>query len=321
MEEIELKILVTSNVPDEILNRLEDKFELDYHDSNVPLSKEEIIERIKDVEGLVCPLSDKIDREVIDAGNNLKIIANYGAGFDNIDFNYAKEKNIIVTNAPAPSSAVSTAELTFGLILASARKFFSGERNLREGKFLGWRPTYFLGSELRGKTLGIIGMGNIGQNLAKRALAFEMDVIYNSRNQKDEIEKLGAVYKSKEEVIKEADFLTVHTAFAPELHHMIGAEEFKMMKNTAYFINAARGPLMDEEALIDALKNNEIAGAGLDVYEFEPKVSEGLMNLDNVILIPHLGNATYEARMEMGKAVADNLEDYINGDTPRNKVN
>lgn len=321
MEEIELKILVTSNVPDEILNRLEDKFELDYHDSNVPLSKEEIIERIKDVEGLVCPLSDKIDREVIDAGNNLKIIANYGAGFDNIDFNYAKEKNIIVTNAPAPSSAVSTAELTFGLILASARKFFSGERNLREGKFLGWRPTYFLGSELRGKTLGIIGMGNIGQNLAKRALAFEMDVIYNSRNQKDEIEKLGAVYKSKEEVIKEADFLTVHTAFAPELHHMIGAEEFKMMKNTAYFINAARGPLMDEKALIDALKNNEIAGAGLDVYEFEPKVSEGLMNLDNVILIPHLGNATYEARMEMGKAVADNLEDYINGDTPRNKVN
>ena len=321
MEEIELKILVTSNVPDEILNRLEDKFELDYHDSNVPLSKEEIIERIKDVEGLVCPLSDKIDREVIDAGNNLKIIANYGAGFDNIDFNYAKEKNIIVTNAPAPSSAVSTAELTFGLILASARKFFSGERNLREEKFLGWRPTYFLGSELRGKTLGIIGMGNIGQNLAKRALAFEMDVIYNSRNQKDEIEKLGAVYKSKEEVIKEADFLTVHTAFAPELHHMIGAEEFKMMKNTAYFINAARGPLMDEEALIDALKNNEIAGAGLDVYEFEPKVSEGLMNLDNVILIPHLGNATYEARMEMGKAVADNLEDYINGDTPRNKVN
>lgn len=321
MEEIELKILVTSNVPDEILNRLEDKFELDYHDSNVPLSKEEIIERIKDVEGLVCPLSDKIDREVIDAGNNLKIIANYGAGFDNIDFNYAKEKNIIVTNAPAPSSAVSTAELTFGLILASARKFFSGERNLREEKFLGWRPTYFLGSELRGKTLGIIGMGNIGQNLAKRALAFEMDVIYNSRNQKDEIEKLGAVYKSKEEVIKEADFLTVHTAFAPELHHMIGAEEFKMMKNTAYFINAARGPLMDEKALIDALKNNEIAGAGLDVYEFEPKVSEGLMNLDNVILIPHLGNATYEARMEMGKAVADNLEDYINGDTPRNKVN
>ncbi|NLW41965.1 MAG: NAD(P)-binding domain-containing protein [Tissierellia bacterium] len=316
-----MKILVTSNVPDEILNRLEDKFELDYHDSNVPLSKEEIIERIKDVEGLVCPLSDKIDREVIDAGNNLKIIANYGAGFDNIDFNYAKEKNIIVTNAPAPSSAVSTAELTFGLILASARKFFSGERNLREEKFLGWRPTYFLGSELRGKTLGIIGMGNIGQNLAKRALAFEMDVIYNSRNQKDEIEKLGAVYKSKEEVIKEADFLTVHTAFAPELHHMIGAEEFKMMKNTAYFINAARGPLMDEKALIDALKNNEIAGAGLDVYEFEPKVSEGLMNLDNVILIPHLGNATYEARMEMGKAVADNLEDYINGDTPRNKVN
>ncbi len=316
-----MKLLVTSNVPEEILSRLEENFELDYHDSNIPLSKEEIIERIKDVEGLVCPLSDKIDKDVIDEGKNLKIIANYGAGYDNIDFNYAKEKGIVVTNAPAPSSAVSTAELTFGLILASARKFFSGERNLRDGKFLGWRPTYFLGSELRGKTLGIIGMGNIGQNLAKRALAFEMKVVYYSRNRKEGIESLGAIFKSKDEVIKEADFLSIHTAFSPDLHHMIGENEFKMMKESAYFINAARGPLMNERELIEALKKGEIAGAALDVYEFEPKVSEELLELDNVILIPHLGNATNEARMEMGVAVADNLEDFIQGNTPRNKIN
>lgn len=316
-----MKLLVTSNVPDEILIRLKEGFDLDYHDSNVPLSKEEIISRIKDVDGLVCPLSDKIDREVIDAGENLKIIANYGAGFDNIDFNYAGEKDIIVTNAPAPSSAVSTAELTFGLIMALSRQFFPGERDLRKGNFLGWRPTYFLGRELRGKTLGIIGMGNIGQNLTKMALAFEMKVVYNSRNRKNQVEELGAIYKSRDEVIEEADFLSIHTAFAPELHHMIGKEEFKMMKKSAYFINAARGPLMDEAALIEALKSGEIAGAGLDVYEFEPKVSEGLLDLDNVILIPHLGNATYEARMEMGRAVADNLEDFKDGKTPRNKAN
>ncbi len=316
-----MKILVTSNVPEEIYERLEENFEIDYHDSNIPLKKEEIIDRIVDVEGLVCPLSDQIDKEVIDAGKNLKIITNYGAGFDNIDIEYAREKGIIVTNAPAPSSAVSTAELTFGLILATARKLIQGEKDLQKGNFLGWRPTYFLGHELRGKTLGIIGMGNIGSNLAKRALAFEMNVIYHSRTRKPEIEDLGVEYKERDEVIKEADFLTLHTAFAEELHHMISTEEFKMMKETATLINAARGPLVDEEALIEALKTGEIAACGLDVYEYEPKVSEELFKLDNATLLPHLGIATYEARMEMGKAVADNLEDYKKGKTPRNKVN
>lgn len=316
-----MKILITSNLPERIYNNISSDLEIDYHNSNTPLSKEEIIKRAKDVDLIICPLSDKIDREVIDSSKNLKAIFNYGAGFDNIDIEYANEKKILVTNAPAPSSAVSTAELTFGLILAISRKLIQGEKDLREGNFLGWRPTYFLGDQLKGKTLGIIGMGNIGSNLAKRALAFEMDVVYHSRNRKEEIENLGVVYKEKEELLKEADIITIHTAYKEELHHMMSEKDFSMMKESAYFINAARGPLMDEKALVNALKNKDIKGAALDVYEFEPKISKELLDLTNVTLIPHLGNATVEARMEMGKAVIDNLNDFLNDKEPRNKVN
>lgn len=318
-----MKVFITSRVPKEILQRIENLYEVDYEDSNIPLKTDEIVERLKGVEVLICPLSDKITREVLESENakSLKLVANYGAGYDNVDIKAARENGIDVTNAPAPSSAVSTAELSFALMLATARKIVQGEKNLREGKFFGWRPTYFLGEELKGKTLGIIGMGNIGKNLAKRALAFDMNVIYYSRNRKEDIEALGIEYLSKDEVIKNSDFLSLHTAFSPELKHMIGEREFKMMKPTAHLINAARGPLVDEKALVEALKNKEIRSAALDVYEFEPNVTEGLLELDNVVLAPHLGNATEEARLEMGNAVADNLEDYIAKRNLRNRVN
>ncbi|EGY79820.1 NAD(P)-dependent oxidoreductase [Peptoniphilus indolicus] len=318
-----MKVFITSRVPKEILQRIENLCEVDYEDSNIPLKNDEIVERLKGVEVLICPLSDKITREVLESENakNLKLVANYGAGYDNVDIKAARENGIDVTNAPAPSSAVSTAELSFALMLATARKIVQGEKNLREGKFFGWRPTYFLGEELKGKTLGIIGMGNIGKNLVKRALAFDMNVIYYSRNRKEDIEALGIEYLSKDEVIKNSDFLSLHTAFSPELKHMIGEREFKMMKPTAHLINAARGPLVDEKALAEALKNKEIRSAALDVYEFEPNVTEELLELDNVVLAPHLGNATEEARLEMGNAVADNLEDYIAKRNLRNRVN
>lgn len=316
-----MKVFVTSKVPNEILENLKKDFEVVYHDSNTPLSKDEIIKGIEDAEILVCPLSDKIDKEIIDSGKFLKLIANYGAGYDNIDINYAKEKGIIVTNAPAPSSAVSTAELAFALMLTTSRRLIESEKDLREGNFKGWRPTYFLGNELKGKTLGIIGMGNIGKNLAKRALAFEMKVIYNSRNRKEDIEELGVEYVEREELIKTSDFISLHTAFSPELKHMISDKEFKAMKNSAILINAARGPLVDEKSLIDALKTKEIKAAGLDVYEYEPQISKELLELENVVLIPHLGNATFEARLEMGRAVVENLVNYKNGKVPINKVN
>jgi len=317
-----VKLLITSNIPKKIYDDLDKNFEIRYHDSNVPLSKEEIIEMIKGQDALLCPLSDKIDKDVIDAGDNLKIIANYGAGFDNIDIDYAREKGIVVTNAPAPASAVSTAELTFGLMLAAARKIVSGDKVTRAGEFYGWRPTFYLGSQLKGKTLGIIGLGNIGKNLAKRARAFEMKVVYYSRTRKEDFEKeFDIEYLDKDEVIRSADFLSLHTAFVPDLRHMISKKELEMMKKSAILINASRGPIVDEDALADALIENVIAGAALDVYEFEPRVNDKLMDLDNVILAPHLGNATFEARLEMGENAKDNLIDFQNGKNPKNKVN
>ena len=317
-----MKLLITSNIPEKIYDDLDKHFEIRYHDSNVPLSKEEIIEMIKGQDALLCPLSDKIDKEVIDAGDNLKIIANYGAGFDNIDIDYAREKGIVVTNAPAPASAVSTAELAFGLMLATARKIVSGDKVTRAGEFYGWRPTFYLGSQLKGKTLGIIGLGNIGKNLAKRARAFEMKVVYYSRTRKEDFEKeFDIEYLDRDEVIRSADFLSLHTAFVPDLRHMISKKELEMMKKSAILINASRGPIVDEDALADALIENVIAGAALDVYEFEPRVNDKLMDLDNVILAPHLGNATFEARLEMGENAKDNLIDFKNGKNPKNKVN
>lgn len=317
-----MKLLITSNIPKKIYDDLDKHFEIRYHDSNVPLRKEEIIEMIKGQYALLCPLSDKIDKEVIDAGDNLKIIANYGAGFDNIDIDYAREKGIVVTNAPAPASAVSTAELAFGLMLAAARKIVSGDKVTRAGEFYGWRPTFYLGSQLKGKTLGIIGLGNIGKNLAKRARAFEMKVIYYSRTRKEDFEReFDIEYLDRDEVIRSADFLSLHTAFVPDLRHMISKKELEMMKKSAILINASRGPIVDEDALADALIENVIAGAALDVYEFEPRVNDKLMDLDNVILAPHLGNATFEARLEMGENAKDNLIDFKNGKNPKNKVN
>lgn len=315
-----MKLFISSRVPDEVIQRLEG-VDYSYNDSNVPMTKEEIIADLQGKDALICPLSDKIDKEVMDGAKDLKLILNYGAGFDNIDIAYAREKGIVVCNAPAPSSAVSTAELAFTLMLAQARQLIRGEKDLREGGFHGWRPTYFLGQQLKGKTLGIFGMGNIGQNLAKRALAFDMKVIYNSRNRKEAIEELGATYVSFEELLKESDFISLHSAFVPELKHKFDANAFKAMKPSATFINAARGPLIDEQALADALKEGTIAGAALDVYEFEPKATEDLLHLDNVTLAPHLGNATVEARLEMGNACVDNLEDFIAGKKPRNQVN
>lgn len=316
-----MKILITCKIFDDLYKKLEENFEIDYNNSNTPLEKEEIIARIKDVDGLICPLSDKIDKEIISSGKNLKIIANYGAGFDNIDLEEASKNNIIVTNAPAPSSAVSTAELTFSLILLTSRRLLEANKDLKDGNFKAWMPSYMLGQELKGKTLGIIGLGNIGKNLAKRALAFEMNVLYFSRNRKKDFEDLGLKYMEKEDLIKEADIISLHTAYSKELHHMISDAEFKLMKKDAILINAARGPLLDEAALIKALKNKEIKAAGLDVYEFEPKFSQELTTMENVILLPHIGNATIEARYEMGKAVVDNLLDFKAGKKPRNSVN
>ncbi len=313
-----MKLFISARIPEELLAPLKEAYEVEYHDSLTPLSKKELAEHLKDADALLCPLSDKIDEELLEAPN-LKIVANYGAGFDNVDIAAAKARRIAVTNAPAPSSAISTAELTFGLILDALRHISSGDRLTRRGEFTGWRPTFGLGDQLYGKTLGIFGLGRIGRNLAERAEAFGMKILYTTRSPKDTPESWKAV--DFETLLKESDVLSLHAAYTSPLHHLIDDEALAKMKPSAVLVNAARGPMVSEEALIKALEEKTIKAAALDVYEFEPKVSEKLLAMENVTLVPHLGNATVEARMEMGRAAVENLLAFSKGEPLPNQVN
>lgn len=302
------KIYLSAKLPELGTNLLKEAG-LDYqvYEGIGLISKKELIKNISDCEVLICPLSTQVDREVIDAAPELKLIANFGAGFNNIDSAYAKEKKIYVTNTPVVSTN-ATAELTAGLIISVSRRIVEGDRLMHDQGFDGWAPLFFLGHELKDKTLGIIGMGQIGQALARMMNAFGMKILYTQRRQlTPELEKkLQATYASQAEVIQQADVLTLHAPLTEETHHLLTNEAFEQMKDTAFLINAARGPLIDEAALLQALKNHQIAGAALDVYEFEPQVTKGLEKLSNVILTPHIGNASVEARDQMAEIVANN---------------
>ncbi|MBC2019102.1 NAD(P)-dependent oxidoreductase [Listeria seeligeri] len=281
------------------------------------LTEENLIKKAAKVDAIICPLSTQITAKVLESAENLKIVANIGAGFDNIDVKKAKELGIAVTNTPDVSTE-ATAELTLGLILAVARRITEGDRLCRETpeEFKGWAPTFFLGTELTGKTLGIIGLGRIGQAVAKRAVSFGMKIIYSGHNQKD----WDAEFVSQEELLKCSDVVTIHAAYNPDLKHLINEETLRMMKPSAFLINAARGPVVEEAALVKALKNEEIAGAALDVFEFEPKIGEELRGLDNVVLTPHIGNATVETRSEMGRMAISNVEAVLAGKAPIHSV-
>ncbi len=316
------KIFISSKIPKIAYDKLSKNYEVTMHDDISVLSKDEIIEGIKGKDALLCILSDKIDKDIIESNKELKIIANYGAGFDNIDIATASKYNIHVSNTPKIST-ISTAELTLALMLGIARRVVEGDKITRAGQFTGWAPLYQLGTELAGKTLGIIGMGNIGKAVAKRAKAFDMNIIYNNRSQlaKEVESELGVKFVSQEDLIENSDFISLNLSYNPSLHHLFNEGTFKKMRSNAFLINAARGPLIDEKALLEALKNKVIKGAALDVYEFEPSVTKGLEELDNIILTPHIGNATVEARSGMAEIAADNIIDALSGLRPRNKVN
>lgn len=316
------KVFISGKIPDIAVEMLSQDFEVTMHNDLRLLSKEEIIAGLAGKDALLPLLSDSVDADVIRSNPALKVIANFGAGYNNIDVSEATARGIPVTNTPAVSTD-ATADLTIGLMLAIARRIVEGDKTTRSGKFTGWAPLFHLGVEVSGKTLGIIGMGNIGKAVAKRARAFNMPIIYHSRTrQSAQVEaELGLQYRSLEEVISQADFLSFHLSYHPSLRHMIGSEQLKRMKKTAFLINAARGPVIDEAALAEALKNKVIAGAALDVYEFEPKVTAELLPLDNVILCPHLGNATVETRDAMAKIAAENIIAVLQGGKPLNCVN
>lgn len=318
------KVFVAGKIPQAGLDKLKQEFDVKlYDDEKELISQVELKTRIKDKDALLSLLSTPVDKEIIDCAPNLKIIANYGAGYNNIDFDYAGEKGIWVTNTPKVSTA-ATADLTIGLVLAAARRIAEGDELCRTTGFKGWAPLFFLGREVSGKKLGIFGFGSIGRAVAKRAQGFDMEVFYykpNRRLDPEEEKALNVTYLPFEELLKQSDFITINSSYNPSMKHLFDKEQFEMMKPTAYLINAARGPIINEAALAEALKNKVIEGAALDVYEFEPKITEELKTLKNVVLTPHIGNATFETRDAMALIAVDNIIEVLNGREPLHPVN
>jgi D-3-phosphoglycerate dehydrogenase len=316
------KILVAGEIPEIGLEMLLKDHEVEVFPGEKLISEAELKERIKDKDALLSLLSTPVTQEIIDQAPNLKIIANYGAGFNNIDFEYAASKGIPTTNTPLASTA-ATADLTLALLLAAARRVAEGDEVCRTVGFNGWAPLYFRGREVTGKTIGIVGFGQIGQAVAKRAAAFDMNVLYTGPNRKNaEIESaLHARYVSFEELVAESDFITINCSYNPTMKHMFSTEQFESMKSTAYLINCSRGPIVEEAALIKALEEKQIEGAALDVFEFEPEIGKGLKNLKNVVLTPHIGNATFEARDAMANMAAGNIVKVLNGVAPSYVIN
>ncbi len=317
------KVLITKKIPEQgmIILRQND-CESVVHESYRPISRQRFMTEIKDSDAVISMLNNRIAEPLLDLGQKLKVVANLAAGTDNIDIQACTERGVAVTNTPGVLTE-ATADLTLALILSAARRVVEADRYLREGRFSGWDPLLFTGSSLSGKTLGIIGMGKIGQAVAKRALSFDMKIIYHNRSPlpEDVAAPLEAEYLPLDDLIQKADFLSLHLPYSPEVHHLIDKEKLEMMKPDAYLINTARGGHVDEKSLIKHLKAGHIQGAALDVFEREPLLAPGLTDLDNVTLLPHLGSATKEARSAMAKMAAESVCAVLAGEKPQNIVN
>jgi len=315
------KVFVTYKIPETGLKLLRERYEVGVNLEDRFLSSEEITKRAKDADALVTLLADRIDRHVIELLQRVKVIANYAVGFDNIDIEAAKERGIVVTNTPGVLTD-ATADLTMALLLAVTRRIVEADEFVREGKFNGWKPELLLGFSLQGKQLGVVGLGRIGTAVATRAKAFGMRVVYYKKHRLSEEEenRLGVSYMDLDELLSTSDFISLHVPLTSETHHLIDERRINMMKPTAVLINTARGAVVDEKALIKALKDRRIWGAGLDVYEFEPRVPKELKALDNVVLLPHIGSATVETRDKMAIMVARNVIAVLEGKEPPNRV-
>jgi glyoxylate reductase len=285
------------------------------------LEKKDLITKVRDKQGILSLLVSTIDQEVIDNAPLLKIIANCAVGYNNIDVAYANKKGILVTNTPGILTD-TTADLTWALIFAVARKIPQSDRYSREKRFKGWRLDLFLGKEVTGKRLGIIGMGRIGKAVALRARAFKMDVVYSDPNRltPDEEKALNISPLPLNDLLSTSDIISIHTTLTPQTTHLISKKQLAMMKKEGMLVNVSRGPVVDEKALADALENKMIWGAGLDVYEKEPEIEEKLLSLDNCVLLPHIGSATYETRLKMAMTAAKNLIQGLSGEKPDNLV-
>jgi glyoxylate reductase len=309
------KVVLTQKYQDEAIEQLREAFDLIIvEEGGKDLAR--VLKENPDTEALISFLSDPIGKEIIDLAPNLKIIANYAVGYNNIDTAYAVEKGIPVTNTPDVLTR-ATADLTMALILAVCRRIVESDTFLREGKFTGWGANLLLGKELNGCTLGVVGLGRIGSAAARRAAGFGMKIIYYDSSRKPDLEqKYGYTYMPFHDLVKTADIVSLHIPSYPEVHHLFNREVFDLMKPDAVFINVSRGNLVDEAVLAEKLEKNELFGAGLDVYEFEPKVNERLLKLKNAVLVPHIGSATYTARMGMAQLTVDNVKMVLEGKEP-----
>ncbi|MFX1250117.1 MAG: 2-hydroxyacid dehydrogenase [Promethearchaeota archaeon] len=313
------KVVMTHKIPDAGLKKLEETFHVVILDETKPM-REQLLEQIVDAEFLVPLLSLKIDAEILDKAKQLKLIANYAVGYDNIDVDTAKEHQILISNTPDVLTN-ATADLAWALMLAVSRRIPEADKLCRSTADWKWSPEFHLGTEISASTLGVVGMGRIGSAVTKRAIGFDMTIIYNSRSMNRAIEKQFEIkYTPLNDLLQEADFVSLHVPYTSETHHLIGEEQLELMKPSAFLINTARGKVIDEKALIKALKEGKIAGAGLDVFYDEPHIPKALRDLPNVVLTPHIGSATHRARNAMATIVADNILAVHAGEAPPNLI-
>jgi glyoxylate reductase len=316
-------VIVTRKLPDAIETRMMELFDTRLNDDDHPMTREELVQAVKTADILVPTLTDRIDKGILaQAGENLRLIANFGTGVDHIDLAAARERGITVTNTPGVLTE-DTADMTMALILAVIRRVSEGERLLREGQWTGWGPTFMLGHRLWGKRLGIIGMGRIGSAVARRAKGFGLSIHYHNRRQLPEAHEnaLEATYwESLDQMLARMDIISVNCPHTPATFHLLSARRLKLVKETAVIVNTSRGEVIDEQALTRMLRAKELAGAGLDVFEHEPAVNPKLLGLPNVVLLPHMGSATIEGRVDMGEKVIINIKTFVDGHKPPDRV-
>jgi glyoxylate reductase len=315
------KILISMGLLRESIELARSRAEVDLHAGDDPLPKAELMARLKDKEGLVCQITDTIDAEVLGAAARLKVVANVAVGYNNIDVAAAHRRGIVVTNTPDVLTD-TTADFAWALLMATARRVVEADGYVRAGRWQRWEFLRLLGGDVHGKTLGVIGFGRIGRAVARRALGFDMRVLYYDTVRADAAAEaeLRATFVDKAVLLRESDFVTLHSLLTPETRHLIDAEALRAMKPSAYLINAARGPIVDEAALVRALSERWIAGAGLDVFEAEPTVHPGLLRLDNVVLAPHIASATEATRHKMATLAVENCLAVLDGRPPLTPV-
>jgi glyoxylate reductase len=317
------KVIVTRKLPDPVETRMRELFDTELNVSDAPMTKAQLLDAVGRCDVLSPTITDHIDGEVIAAaGERLKLIANFGAGVDHIDVAAAQTKGLIVTNTPGVLTD-DTADLTMALIMATARRIVEGANVVQAGGFQGWTPTWMLGHRITGKRLGVIGLGRIGSAVARRARAFGLQIHYHNRKRVSPRieEELEATYwDSLDQMLARVDIVTVHSPHTPATYHLLSARRLKLLQPHAIVVNTARGEIIDEDALAELLKAGRIAGAGLDVFEFEPSVNPKLLNLPNAVLLPHLGSATVEARVDMGEKVIINIKTWMDGHRPPDRV-